>query len=131
MGLQLHRFNRHLHNNKLTEELLIVGAIDQVFHFITSGSIGGLPPIVLMIIILVAGLIVGYLVHLFLKIAIVAAIILFIVAYFGFFGLSLGSLKSYATTYGPIVYQYGALIIGILPLSIGFIVGLIIGFIIE
>ncbi|MGO8806760.1 MAG: hypothetical protein ACLQO7_09215 [Candidatus Bathyarchaeia archaeon] len=106
-----------------------MGAVDQVLHFITSGSIGGLSPIVLMIIIFVVGLIVGYLVHLFLKIAIIAAIIIFIVAYFGFFGLSLGALKSYATQYGSIVYQYGALIIGILPLSIGFIVGVIIGFV--
>ena len=108
-----------------------MGAIDQVFHFITTGSIGGLPPIVLMIIIFVIGLVVGYLIHLFLKIAIIAAIILFVVAYFGFFGLSLSVLKNYATQYGPIVYQYGALIIGILPISIGFIVGLIIGFILE
>jgi uncharacterized membrane protein (Fun14 family) len=77
----------------------------------------------------VIGLIVGYLVHLFLKIAIIAAIILFVVAYFGFYGLSLNTLKNYATQYGPIIYQYGALIIGILPLSIGFIVGAIIGFV--
>jgi uncharacterized membrane protein (Fun14 family) len=108
-----------------------LGAIDQVFHFITSGSIGGLPPFVLMIIIFVVGLIVGYLIHLFLKIAIVAAVALFILAYFGFFGLSLNALKTDATLYGPIVYQYGALIIGILPVSIGFIIGLIIGFILE
>jgi uncharacterized membrane protein (Fun14 family) len=100
-----------------------------VLHFITSGSIGGLPPIVLMIIIFVIGLVVGYLIHLFLKIAIIAAIILFIVAYFGFFGLSLSELKNYATQYGSIVNQYGALSIGILPLSIRFIIGLIIGFV--
>jgi uncharacterized membrane protein (Fun14 family) len=106
-----------------------LGAIDQVFHFITSGSIGGLPPFVWMIIIFVVGLIVGYLVHLFLKIAIVAAVVLFILAYFGFFGLSLSALKNDATLYGPIVYQYGALIIGILPVSIGFVIGVIIGFI--
>ena len=106
-----------------------MGAIDQVFHFITSGSIGGLPPFILIIIMFIVGLIVGYLIHMFLKIAIIAAIILFVVAYFGFFGLSLSALKTYATQYGSIVYQYGALIIGILPLSIGFIVGVIIGFI--
>ena len=106
-----------------------MAAIDQIFHFITTGNIGGLPPFVLMIIIFIIGLVVGYLVHLFLKIAIVAAILLFIVAYFGFFGLSLSVLKNYATQYGPIVYQYGALIIGILPVSIGFIIGLIIGFV--
>jgi uncharacterized membrane protein (Fun14 family) len=106
-----------------------LGAIDQVFHFITSGSIGGLPPFVLIIIMFVVGLIVGYLIHMFLKIAIIAAIVLFVVAYFGFFGLSLSALKTYATQYGSIVYQYGALIIGILPLSIGFVIGVVIGFI--
>ena len=47
-------------------------ALGQVIHFITSRIIGGLPPIVLMIIIFVVGLIVGY-VHLFLKIGIIAA----------------------------------------------------------
>ena len=108
-----------------------MGAIDQVFNFITSGSIGGLPPIVVMVIIFVIGLIVGYLVHLFLEIAIIAAIILFVLAYFGFYGLSLSELKNYATQYGSIVYQYGALIIGILPLTIGFIIGVIIGFVLA
>jgi uncharacterized membrane protein (Fun14 family) len=77
----------------------------------------------------VIGLIVGYLIHLFLKIAIIAAIILFVVAYFGFWGLSLNVLKNYVAQYGSIVYQYGALIMGILPLSIGFIIGVIIGFV--
>lgn len=106
-----------------------MSAISNVLHFITTGSIGGLPPIALMIIIFVIGLVVGYLIHLFLKIAIVAAIIIFVVAYFGLFGLSLNELKKYALQYGPLVYQYGVLIIGILPLSIGFIIGVIIGFV--
>jgi len=120
-----------LHFIELTKELRILAAIDQVFHFITSGSIGGLPPYVIMIIIFVLGLIVGYLIHLFLKIAIIAAIVLFVAAYLGLFGLSLSALKNDATQYGPIVYQYGALIIGILPLSIGFIIGIVIGFLVS
>jgi uncharacterized membrane protein (Fun14 family) len=64
-----------------------------------------------------------------LKIAIIAGIILVVVAYFGFFGLSLGALKNLADQYGPMVVHYGTLLIGILPLGIGFIVGLVIGFI--
>ena len=104
-------------------------ALGQIFNFITSGNIGGLPPIVVVIIMFVIGLIVGYLIHLFLKIAIIAAIILFVVAYLGFWGLSLNVLKNYVAQYGSIVYQYGALIIGILPLSIGFVIGVIIGFV--
>ena len=108
-----------------------MGAIEQVFNFITTGNIGGLPTWLVFVIMLVIGLIVGYLVHMFLKIAIIAAIILFVLAYFGFFGLSLNVLKNYAVQYGDIVYQYGALIIGILPLGIGFIIGVVIGFVLS
>jgi uncharacterized membrane protein (Fun14 family) len=106
-----------------------MGALEEVFSFITSGSIGGLPPILVMIIPFILGLIVGYLVHKVLKIAIIAAVILVVVSYFGFFGLSLGALKNLAETYGPMVIQYGVLLIGILPIGIGFIVGLVVGFI--
>ena len=108
-----------------------MGALEEVFGFITSGSIGGLPPIVIMIIPFVIGLIVGYLVHKMLKIAIIAAIILVVVAYFGFFGLSLGALKSIADTYGPIAVQYGVLLMGMLPLGLGLIVGFVIGFVLS
>jgi uncharacterized membrane protein (Fun14 family) len=110
-------------------ELWILGVIEDIFGFITSGSIGGLPPIVVMIIPFVIGLIVGFFVKKFLKIAIIAAIILVVVSYFGFFGLSLGALKDLSDKYGPIAVQYGILLIGMLPLGIGLIVGLIIGFI--
>jgi uncharacterized membrane protein (Fun14 family) len=106
-----------------------LGAIDEVIKFVTSGSIAGIPPIVLMIIPFVIGLIVGYLFHKMLKIAIIAAIILVVVAYFGFFGLSLGTLKGLADTYGPIAIQYGVLLMGMLPLGLGLVVGFVIGFI--
>ncbi len=126
---QLHRLNSHFYHYGLTVELWILGAIDEVIQFITSGSIGGLPPIVLMIIPFILGLIVGYLVHKMLKIAIIAAVILVVVSYFGFFGLSLDALKNLSDIYGPIAVQYGVLLIGMLPLGIGLIVGIIIGFI--
>jgi uncharacterized membrane protein (Fun14 family) len=102
---------------------------DDIFHSITAGTIAGLPTIVVMILPFVVGLIVGYLVHKFLKIAIIAAIVLVIVAYLGFFGLSLGALKDLSTKYGALAINYGVLLIGILPLGIGFTVGLIIGFV--
>jgi uncharacterized membrane protein (Fun14 family) len=110
-------------------ELWTLGVIEDIFGFLTSGSIGGLPPIVVMILPFVIGLVVGYLVHKMLKIAIIAAIILIVVSYFGFFGLSLGALKNLADKYGPIAVHYGTLLMGMLPLGLGFIVGLIIGFI--
>jgi len=106
-----------------------LGVLEDIFKFITSGSILGLPTIVIMIIPFVIGLIVGYLVHKMLKIAIIAAIILVVVSYFGFFGLSLSTLKNLSDKYGPIAIQYGALFVGILPLGIGLVLGFIIGFI--
>lgn len=106
-----------------------MGVLEDIFGFITSGSIGGLPPIALMILPFIIGLVVGYLVHKTLKIAIIAGIILVVVVYLGFFGLSLGALQNLAEQYGPIALHYGTLLMGILPLGIGFIVGLIIGFI--
>ena len=108
-----------------------MSAINDVIHFITSGTIGGLPTIVVMILPFVIGLIVGYLVNKFLKIAIIAAIVLIVVSYFGFWGLSLGALKDLASKYGPVAYQYGVLLIGMLPLGLGFIIGLIIGFVLS
>jgi uncharacterized membrane protein (Fun14 family) len=110
-------------------ELWILGVLEDIFGFITSGSLGGLPPIVMMIIPFVIGLIVGYLAHKMLKIAIIAAIILVVVAYFGFFGLSLDALKGVADTYGPIAIQYGVLLMGMLPLGLGLVVGFVIGFV--
>lgn len=107
-----------------------MGVFEDIFGFITSGSIFGLPPIVMMIIPLIIGVIVGYLIHKFLKIAIIVAVIALVATYLGFFTLNLGSLKDLSDKYGPIAIQYGTLIIGLLPFGIGFIVGVIIGFII-
>lgn len=108
-----------------------MGVLDDILGFITSGSIGGLPPIVVMIIPLVIGLIVGYLIHKFLKIAIVAAIVVAIAAYIGFFSLNIGAMKDLSDKYGPMAVQYGTLLIGTLPLGIGFIVGIVIGFLLS
>jgi uncharacterized membrane protein (Fun14 family) len=109
-------------------EIWSLGLIDELLRFITSGSIAGLPPIVVMIIPFIVGLIVGFLVKKFLKIAIIAAIIIVVVSYLGFFALSLSSLKDIADQYGPIAIHSAVLLIGMLPLSIGLIIGLVIGF---
>ena len=95
-----------------------------------TGNLGGVPTLVIMAIPLVIGLIVGYLVKKFLKFAIIAAIIVVVVAYFGFFGLSFTVLKDLADKYGPLAVQEAILLFGMLPLGIGFIIGVIIGFIV-
>lgn len=108
-----------------------MGIIDEIFNFITSGSIGGLPPLVVMIIPLILGLIIGFLIHKFLKFAIIAAVLVLAAAYFGVFTLNLTSMKDLADKFGPIAIQYGTLLIGILPLGIGFVVGLVVGFLLA
>jgi uncharacterized membrane protein (Fun14 family) len=103
--------------------------LDELLGFVTSGSIAGLPPLVVMMIPFIVGLIVGFFIKKALKIAIIVGIIAVIVSYFGLFGLSLDALKDLGTKYGTIAIHYAALLIGILPLSLGFIIGLILGFI--
>ena len=60
---------------------------------------------------------------------IIGSVIVFILAYFGVWGLTFGKLQSWATTYGGIAVHETILLIAILPLGIGFVIGLIIGFI--
>jgi hypothetical protein len=114
--------------------LILVGAakmsaINEVFGFITSGSIAGVSPLVFMVVTFIIGVIVGYLARKVLKIAIIAIIILIVASYFGFLGLSLGALKSAAVTYGPLVIQFCVFLVGVLPVGLGLIVGVIVGFI--
>ena len=40
-------------------------------------------------------------------------------------------MKDLTDKYGPIAVQYGTLLIGILPLSIGFVIGLVAGFVLS
>ena len=94
-----------------------------------TGSIGGLPTIAIMAVPFIVGLIVGFLIKKVLKWAIIAGIIVVVVAYFGFFGLSLSSLGDLATKYGPMAAQEAILLFGMLPLGIGLVIGLILGFI--
>ncbi len=102
--------------------------IGDLFAKITQ-NIAGVPTLVWMAIPFIIGLIVGWLIKKVLKIAIIAAVVVFIIAYFGFFGLSLSGLGKLAEDYGPIALQWAVLLFGILPLSIGFIIGIILGFI--
>jgi uncharacterized membrane protein (Fun14 family) len=77
----------------------------------------------------IIGLILGFFAKKLLKIALIGIIIVVIASYLGFFSLSLDALKDIATQYGPMAIHYGVLLMGILPLGLGFVVGLVIGFI--
>jgi uncharacterized membrane protein (Fun14 family) len=108
-----------------------MGILEDVFGFITSGSISGVPTIVWMILPLIIGAVVGYFLHKFLKIAVVIAVIVAIAAYLGYLSLSTSSMANLVEQYGPMVVQYGTLLIGILPLGIGFIIGFAVGFLLA
>jgi uncharacterized membrane protein (Fun14 family) len=105
--------------------------LEDIIGFITSNTISGIPAIVWMILPLIIGVVVGYLLHKFLKIAVIIAVIVAIAAYFGYVSLSTASMSSLIDQYGPMVVQYGTLLIGILPLGIGFIIGFAVGFLIA
>lgn len=94
-----------------------------------NGNLGGLPTIAVMAVPFIVGLIVGYFIKKVMKWAIIAGVIVLVVAYFGFFGLSMSTLGDLASKYGPIAAQEAILLFGMLPLGIGFILGLILGFI--
>jgi uncharacterized membrane protein (Fun14 family) len=103
--------------------------LDSIIQLITQGAIAGIPTLIVMAIPFILGLIIGFFLKKILKIAIIAAVILFVATYFGLFGLSFTGLKNLATQYGPVAIQYAIAIIGLLPLSIGLILGAILGFI--
>ncbi len=102
---------------------------DEIWRLISSGNMSGIPTIVVMALPLILGIVVGYIIKKMLKIAIVIGILVFAAAYLGVFSLSLESLKTAAEKYGPQIVHYATLLIGIMPLGIGFIIGVVIGFI--
>ena len=106
-----------------------MGLLEDLLGFIGSGSISGIPTLVIMAIPFILGLILGFFAKKLLKIAIIGIIVVVIASYLGFFSLSLDALKNITVQYGPMAIHYGVLLMGILPLGLGFVVGLVIGFI--
>jgi len=105
-----------------------LGLLDELLRFIGGGNIAGLPPLVVMVIPLILGLIVGFFVKKSLKRALMVGLIIAAVTYLGLFSLSLGGSKDIIARYGPMSVHYVVLLLGMLPLSVGLIIGLTIGF---
>jgi uncharacterized membrane protein (Fun14 family) len=104
--------------------ILPLDLLGDLFNLI-GGSLGGLPTIVIMAIPFIIGIVVGFLAKKFLKWAIIGFIILVVLAYFGVWGLSFGTLA----TWGTVAFQLAIVVVGLLPLTIGFVIGLILGFV--
>lgn len=103
-----------------------MGLLDDVINFITNGSLAGLPPLVVMLLPFIIGLIVGYFAIKFLKLALIVILVLAVVIFFGLYSVNIPALEQYGST----AVAYVAVFIGLLPLSIGFIIGAIVGFIV-
>ena len=108
-----------------------MGIVTDLFALM-SGSFGaGVPSLVVIAIPLIVGLIIGFVLRKALKIGIILVIVAFAASYLGFISLAgvEQSVKDLATKYGPVAMSYVALFFGIIPLSIGLIIGVIIGFV--
>lgn len=102
--------------------------LNDLFGFISSGNIGGIPTIIVMAIPFIIGLFIGFLIKKFFKIIILVGLIAFISSFLGFFTINLSTLKNIADVYGPEVIYYGTILIGILPIGLGLFAGLLLGF---
>ncbi len=108
-----------------------MGLLEDLFQFITGGAISGIPSWGFMIIPFVLGLVAGFFIKKVLKLALIAIVILFVLTYVGILNFGLGSLEVLIAQYGPIAIQYAAVLLGLLPLSLGFAIGAIIGFLVS
>jgi len=106
-----------------------LGLWDEIINLLTSGQFFSIPTIPLMIASFIIGLILGYILKKAIKILIIVAIVAIVAAYFGWLGLSFDKLKNAVELYGPQVAQYAAILIGALPLGLGFLVGFLLGFV--
>jgi hypothetical protein len=109
-----------------------LGLETDLFNLMSSTFGGGIPSIVVMLFPLLVGIIIGYVIRKALKIGIIIAVIVFIAIFFGFISLANveQGAKELITKYGPTAASYVAIFFGIVPLSIGLIIGMIIGFVI-
>ena len=107
-----------------------MGLESDLFNLMSSTFGAGIPSIVVMALPLIIGIVIGYLIRKAIKIGIILALILIIAIFFGF--ISLANVESGAkeliTKYGPMAASYVAIFFGIVPLSIGLVIGIIIGF---
>jgi uncharacterized membrane protein (Fun14 family) len=98
---------------------------------VLGGTIAGLPTIVVIALPFIVGLIIGYMIKKLLKIGIILGLVTLIAVYLGFVNLDTLSkeLSALVDKYGPVVMSYVAVFFGIVPLSVGLILGIALGFI--
>ena len=96
-----------------------------------GGTIGGIPTIVVLAVPFVVGLVIGFLIKKLLKIGIILGLVALVAVYFGFLNLDTISktLSDLVNKYGSVFMSYVAIFFGIIPLGLGLILGVALGFI--
>ncbi|HVP22471.1 MAG TPA: hypothetical protein VMS77_01010 [Conexivisphaerales archaeon] len=104
--------------------------LDDLMHLV-SGNLGNIPSLVVMAVPLIIGLILGYVVKKALKVGLLLAAIALVAAYFGYINLgsTVSEIQSLVTKYGPMASSYASVFFGVVPLSIGLVIGFLLGFI--
>ena len=93
---------------------------------------GGIHSIVAMLPTIVVGVVLGIILHKAFKYGIIALIVAAVAVYLGFVSLSTieGGAKDLVAKYGPVAQSYIAVFLGLVPLSIGLVIGIVVGFVI-
>jgi uncharacterized membrane protein (Fun14 family) len=102
------------------------GGLEELSGLIPT-SIGGWPTLVVAALPFLAGLILGFVVKKALKLVIVLVVLALLASYFGF--INLGTIAAELRPYAPAALSYLSILVTVLPLGVGFVIGLILGFI--
>ncbi len=98
---------------------------------VLGGTIAGLPTVVVLAVPLVVGLVIGYLIKKVLKVGIILGLVPLVAVWFGFVSLDTVSanLSALVDRSGPVFMSYVAIFFGLVPLSLGLAIGVILGFV--
>ncbi len=102
--------------------------IGDVLSFITEGSLFGLSTAVFMSIPFIVGLVIGFMIKKALKWAVIGLVIVGGALYLGV--LNMADVSKYLITLkqnAPEIMHYAAMLLGMLPLGVGLVVGIIVG----
>ena len=93
---------------------------------------GGIPTIAIAAAPFVVGIIIGFFLRKALKIALVLIVVAIAGSYFGLVSLSSlgGGAKDLISKYGPMAQTYIGVLFTVVPLSLGLVIGIVIGFLV-
>ncbi len=105
-------------------------SLPEEFLRILGGSIRGFSPIFIVAVPLIIGIAIGYLIRRVLKVGIILALAALLATFLGLINLGAvaGELTGIVHKYGSVVLSYLAIAFGVIPLTVGLLIGIILGF---